>query len=221
MKFLAILAFAGALSAQVASQANSGYKTEAQRQQVAATLSAQDRDERQKPKELIEAMGIQRGMTVADVGTGIGYMLPFLSHAVGPKRGRVIAEDIFDDFLAGARQRVENQHLENVTFVKGTEKDPTLPAGEVDEVLVLDVYHHFDYPAEMLAGIHKALKPGGKLVIVDYYKRPNAMPDNRAMTHIRADVDDVIKEVEANHFRLVSQREHVPGSQYMLILEKN
>jgi len=221
MKFLAILTIAGALSAQVASQANSGYKTEEQRKQVAATLSAGDRDERQKPKELIEAMEIQRGMTVADVGTGIGYMLPFLSRAVGPKRGRVIAEDIFDDFLAGARQRVENQHLENVTFVKGTDKDPMLPAGELDEALVLDVYHHFDYPAEMLAGIHKSLKPGGKLVIVDYYRRQGAMPDGRAMTHIRADVDQVIKEAETNHFRLVSQKEHVPGSQYMLILEKN
>jgi len=221
MRFLAALVMAGALSAQVASQANQGYKTEEQRKQVAAGLSAENRDERQKPKELIEAMGIQRGMTVADVGTGIGYMLPFLSRAVGPKRGRVIAEDIFDDFLAGAKQRAENQHLENVTFVKGTDKDPMLPAGEVDEVLVLDVYHHFDYPADMLAGIHQALKPGGKLVIVDYYKRPNAMPDGRAMKHIRADVDDVIKELETNHFRLVSQREHVPGSQYLLILEKN
>ena len=221
MRFFAVLALAGALSAQVASQANSGYKTEEQRKKVAATLSADDRDERQKPKELIEAMGIQRGMTVADVGTGIGYMLPFLSKAVGPRRGHVIAEDIFDDFLAGAKQRVENQHLENVSFVKGTEKDPMLPEGQVDEVLVLDVYHHFDYPAEMLAGVHKALKPGGKLVIVDYYKRPAAMPDGRAMTHIRADVDDILKEVQANHFRLVSQKEHVPGSQYMLILEKN
>src|SRR5262245_34311635 len=166
MRILAFLCMASALSAQVASQANSGYKTEEQRKQVAATLSAGDRDERQKPKELIEAMGVQRGMTVADVGTGIGYMLPFLSRAVGPKRGKVFAEDIFDDFLAGAKQRAENQHLENVTFIKGTEKDPMLPAGEVDQVLVLDVYHHFDYPADMLSGIHKALKPGGRLLIV-------------------------------------------------------
>ncbi len=221
MRILALLAVAGALWAQAARQANSGYQTEEQRKAVAAGLSSPDRDERQKPRELIEAMEIRRGMTVADVGTGIGYMLPFLSHAVGPKRGRVIAEDIFDDFLAGAKQLAENQHLENVTFVKGTDKDPMLPAGEVDEVLVLDVYHHFDYPAQMLAGIHKALKPGGRLVIVDYYRRPDAMPDGRAMTHIRADIGDVIKEVEANHFRLVSQREHIPGSQYMLILEKN
>ena len=210
---------AGALSGQVASQANSGYRTEEQRQSVAKTLANPERDAKQKPKELVDAMGLERGMTVADIGTGIGYMLPWLSRAVG-RRGRVLAEDIFDDFLASARQHTESQHLENVSFIKGTEKDPMLPAGEVDEALLLDVYHHFDYPAGMLAALYRELKPAGKLVIVEYYKRPEAMPNNRAMTHIRLDKDDVIKEIEANHFRLVSQREHVPGSQYMLILEK-
>jgi ubiquinone/menaquinone biosynthesis C-methylase UbiE len=164
-------------------------------------------------------MELQKGMTVADVGTGIGYMMPFLSRAVGPE-GRVIAEDIFDDFLATAKQRAHNQNLDNVTFVKGTETDPGLPEGAVDEVLALDVYHHFDYPEKMLAGIHKALKPGGKLVIVEYYKRPEAMPDGAAMTHIRLDMPDVIKEIEANHFHLLSEKEHIKDSQYILVLEK-
>ena len=72
----------------------------------------------------------------------------------------MIAEDIFDDFLASAKQRAENQKLDNVTFVKGTETDPKLPEGAVDIVLALDVYHHFDYPEKMLAAIHKSLKPG-------------------------------------------------------------
>jgi len=91
----------------------------------------------------------------------------------------------------------------------------------VDIVLALDVYHHFDYPQKMLAAIHKALKPGGKLVIVEYYKRAEAMPNNRALTHIRLDLADVIKEVEANHFHLLSEREHIPDSQYLLVLRKN
>ena len=217
---MAVLALAGALRAQVATQANSTYQTEAGRKSVAAGLADPARDERQKPRELVESMKLERGMTVADVGTGVGYMLPFLSHAVGP-RGRVIAEDIFDDFLASAKQRAENQKLNNILFVKGSDTDPNLPEGGMDEVLVLDVYHHFDYPEKMLAAIHKALKPGGKLVIVDYYKSPEAMANGRAMTHIRLNKPDVIKEIEANHFHLVSEREHIPGSQYMLILEKS
>ncbi len=217
---LAALSLAGALSAQVAGSANSGYQTEQQRKAVANGLADPARDEKQKPGELIRAMGLQPGMTVADVGTGIGYMLPFLSRRVGPT-GKVIAEDIFDDFLESAKQRAENQKLENVTFVKGTETDPKLPEGAVDVVLALDVYHHFDYPQKMLAAIHQALKPGGRLVVVEYYKRPEAMPNNRAMTHIRIDMADVIKEIESNHFHLLSEREHIPDSQYILVLRKN
>ncbi len=205
---------------QVAAGVNERYQTPEGRKKVAANLGAPDRDERQKPGELVKAMGLKPGMTVADVGTGIGYMLPYLSHAV-TATGQVIAEDIFADFLAAARMEATNKQLANVTFTKGTEKDPSLPQGMVDEVLVLDAYHHFDYPEAMLAGIHRALKPNGKLVIVEYYKRAGAMPNNNALTHIRLDKPDVIQEVEANHFRLVSEREQIKDSQYMLILEKN
>jgi ubiquinone/menaquinone biosynthesis C-methylase UbiE len=217
---LAGLVLAGTMAAQVASQANSGYQTEQQRKTVANGLGDPARDAKQKPGELIRAMGLQPGMTVADVGTGIGYMLPFLSRRVGAD-GKVIAEDIFDDFLASAKQRAENQKLTNVTFVKGMDNDPKLPENAVDVVLALDVYHHFDYPDKMLAAIHQSLKPEGKLVVVEYYKRQEAMPGGRALTHIRLDMPDVIKEIEANHFHLIAEKEHIPDSQYMLILRKN
>ena len=220
MKRLCILSLAAALSlsAQVAGQANAGYQTEQQRKNVAQGLADPARDEKQKPGELIRAMGLQPGMAVADVGTGVGYMLPFLSRRVGAD-GKVYAEDIFDDFLAAAKGRAKD--LGNVTFVKGTETDPKLPDGALDIVMVLDVYHHFDYPEKMLAAIHKSLKPDGKLVVVEYYKRQEAMPGGRALTHIRLDMPDVIKEVEANHFHLISEKEHIPNSQYMLVLRKN
>jgi len=225
LRFSCVLSCAAAalglpLVAQVAHDVNERYQTHEGRQEVAANLGAPERDARQKPGDLVKAMGLKPGMTVADVGTGIGYMLPYLSRAV-TATGSVIAEDIFDDFLAAARVEATTQQLTNVTFVKGTEKDPSLPEGQLDQVLVLDAYHHFDYPESMLAGIRKALRPDGKLVIVEYYKSAAAMPNNNGSIHIRLDKPDVLKEVEANHFRLVSEHEQIKDSQYMLILEKN
>ena len=215
----AALLLTGLLQAQVAGQANTQYQTEQGRKGIAAGLGDPHRDEMQKPGVLVRDMDLQPGMTVADVGTGVGYMLPFLSKRVGPD-GKVIAEDIFDDFLAAAKQKASEANLQNVTFVKGTETDPALPEGQVDMVLALDVYHHFNYPEKMLAAIHKSLRDSGKLVVVEYYRRPTAM-EGRAMTHIRLDMLDVIKEIEANHFHLVEEKELNRDVQYMLILEKN
>ncbi|MEJ7606188.1 MAG: hypothetical protein WKF37_07945, partial [Bryobacteraceae bacterium] len=92
---------------QAAKTANEGYRDEAARGKVAATLSDEGRDVRQKPKELIAHLGIRPGMAVVDVGTAVGYMLPHLSAAVGPS-GIVYAEDIFEDFLSKAKQRSAN-----------------------------------------------------------------------------------------------------------------
>ena len=219
-RWLAALALTGVLAAQVASQANKQYQTEDGRKALAAGLGSADREKELRPGILVREMGLQPGMTVADVGTGVGVMLPFLSKRVGAE-GHVIAEDIFDDFLSAARQTAAENNLANVAFVKGTDTDPNLPTGKVDMVLALDVYHHFDYPQKMLAAIHDALRDGGKLAIVEYYKRESAMPNGRALTHIRLDMPDVIKEVEANRFHLLEEKERIRDVQYMLILEKN
>src|SRR5262249_17369687 len=161
----------------------------------------------QKPEELVRAMSLQPGMVVADIGTGPGYMLPFLSRAVG-EQGRVLAEDIQDDFLAKARTKAESSKLGNITFIKRAETDPMLPSGGVDVALALDSYHHWDYPQKMMAGVRAGLKPDGRLVIVEYYRSKDAMTNGRALEHIRLDAPDVIKEIESNGFRLESQREH-------------
>jgi ubiquinone/menaquinone biosynthesis C-methylase UbiE len=202
---------------QVAKKANENYQTEQGRAGVAKNLNAADRDERQKPKELVQSIGVKPGMTVADIGTGTGYMLPHLSAAVG-SGGQVLAEDIFDDFLAKARGTAKQAGLTNVTFVKGTEKSANLPAGKLDVILALDSYHHFNYPNEMLASFKAALKPDGRLAIVEYYKREGAMSGgNSALTHIRLDDADVIKEVEAAGFALVDEHEQIPKSQYVAV----
>jgi len=207
---------------QVAETANRTYQTKEGRESVARGLADPQRDEKQKPRELVEAMGLKAGQSVADVGTGVGYMLPYLSKAVGPT-GHVTAEDIAQDFLDKAKLRARTLNLNNVTFVLGTDKDPKLPGDTFNAVLVLDTYHHFDYPEAMLRNILESLVSDGKLYIVEYYRRPNAMgpgTGDRALEHIRLDMDDTIKEVQDNGFRLVFKREHIPGSQYIAVFEK-
>ena len=216
----ALLFCASVLCGQVAKDANERYQTKEGREALAKTLSAADRDQKQKPRELVAAMSLKPGLTVADIGTGTGYMLPFLSEAVGPG-GRVLSEDIFPDFLEKAQNTAKEHKLTNVKFIRGSETDPGLPENGVDVVLALDTYHHWDYPEKMLAALHRELRTGGRLVLVDYYKRPDAMPGGAAMHHIRLDDAGVIKEIEANHFRLLSEHEHTKGSQYMAIFGKN
>jgi len=208
-----------ALWAQVATDANQRYQTAEGRKAIAAGLGSSERDATERPQDLVEEMALKPGMTVADIGTGVGYMLPYLSRAVGPS-GRVLAEDIFDDFLNAAKQRAEDRKLGNVAFIKGTETDPRLADGSVDVILALDSYHHYDYPEKMLAAFAQALREGGRLVVVEYYKRPNAMPGLDAVKHIRLDEPDLVREIESHGFRKVSEREHIKGSQYMVVFEK-
>jgi SAM-dependent methyltransferase len=208
--------------AQVATEANAGYKTPEGRANVEKALNDPARAERQKPRDIVDALDLKPGSSVADVGTGTGFMLPYLSHAVGDT-GHVLGEDIQNDFLDKAKMKVRLDRLANIQFILGTDHDPKLPADTLEGVLVLDVYHHFDYPEAMLEHIHDSLLSDGKLVIVEYFKRPGAMnnPDpNFAVRHIRLDQDDLIKEVEANGFRLVSTRDLVPKSQYLAVFEK-
>lgn len=177
-------------------------------------------DSAPKPGMLIREMKLDLGMTIADIETGLGNMLPLLSRRAGPS-GRVLAEDSDGKLLAAARQAPQNQNLQNVLFIKGTETDPNLPEGQVDIVLAYDVYHHFANPEKMLAAFYKALRPDGRLVIVEYYKRESAMPEGKALTRIRLDLPEMIKELEANHFHLVEEKEYARNAQYMLILEKS
>lgn len=204
-----------ALTAQVAEKANERYRTAEGRQGMLANLGAADRAERLRGEAIVRALGIQAGDSVADLGTGGGAMLPLLSGAVGPK-GRVFAEDIFEDFLTHAKEK--HGGLANVTWVLGTEKDVRLPAGSVDLAVTIDAYHHYDFPAAVLASIRKALRVGGRFAVVDYFKRPGAMdPPADAVSHIRLDRDEVIREVTAQGFKLVQTIEHVPGRQYIAI----
>jgi predicted methyltransferase len=202
-----------AVSGQVASKANEGYKTKEDRAKVAQNLANPARDKTQKPEVVTAALGIKPGMTVADIGTGIGYMVPHLSKAVGPS-GKVLAEDIQTDFLDKVKARMATEKLTNVTPILGADTDPKLPAGAVDLELVLDVYHHFDYPGKMLAGLKTGLKPDGRLIIVEYYQ------NEVGPGHIRLDAAGVTKEIEANGFKLIAKNDRITERQYMLVFGK-
>jgi ubiquinone/menaquinone biosynthesis C-methylase UbiE len=217
IRFILLLAlFCAPAVPQVAKEANRNYQTKEGRDVIAAFLSDPHRREVQRPHDIIDFMAIQPGMTVADVGTGTGFMLVYLSHAVGDK-GKVIAEDIYPDFLEAAKLKALAVGLKNVEFVLGTDRDPNLPGDTLDRVLTLDVYHHFDYPEAMLKGIRDSLLSDGKFYIVDFYKAaaPNGDPN-----HIRLDRDAVIKEVESNGFKLTAKSDIVPQRQYILAFEK-
>jgi ubiquinone/menaquinone biosynthesis C-methylase UbiE len=218
-RFACHVLFCAAAFAQVAGTANKEYQTKEGREAIAQHLADPNRANTTNPRAMVDALALKPGNSVADVGTGVGFMLPYLSHAVGEK-GQVYAEDITNDFLDKAKSRAQMSLLKNITFILGNEHDPKLPADTLDGVLVLDAYHHFDYPQDMLGHIRDSLLSDGRFVIADYYKRPDAMPGGRAMEHIRLDEDGVIKEVEANGFRAVSKQEIVPKSQYLVVFVK-
>jgi ubiquinone/menaquinone biosynthesis C-methylase UbiE len=198
--------------AQSAGEVNARYTSKEGRAQVAAGLVNPNRDKTQKPEAVVAALRLKAGMTVADVGTGVGYMLPYLSRAVGAS-GKVLGEDVQTDFLDQAK--VAAAKLPNVELILGSFTDPKLPASAVDVELVLDVYHHFDEPAKMMGALAPALKPGGHLVIVEFHKGGSTQPG-----HITREWTDVVKEVEAAGFQLLSKIDRITDTQYLLTFAK-
>jgi len=135
--------------------------------QAAGWLERPEREEEEKPSKLHELLKIEPGSVVADVGAGSGYHTFRMSPIVGPK-GKVIACDIQQEMLDIIAARAKKKNIGNVELVLGTIKDPKLPAAGVDLILLVDVYHEFDHPYEMTANMVKSLKPGGRLVFVEF-----------------------------------------------------
>jgi ubiquinone/menaquinone biosynthesis C-methylase UbiE len=114
----------------------------------------------------MDLAAIKPGMTVADIGSGEGYYTVRLAERVG-KKGRVLAEDIDRDALARLGSRVETEHLDNVSIKLGTEDDPRLPERSFDRILLVHMYHEVSEPYAFLWRLRPALRPGGKVVVVD------------------------------------------------------
>jgi SAM-dependent methyltransferase len=135
--------------------------------EAATWLERSERVAEEQPDQLVSLLNLRRGEIVADIGAGTGYFTRRLAQAVGP-RGRVLAVDVQPEMLTLLTNLTARQGLTNVTPVLGTATDPRLPPASVDLALMVDVYHEFDLPYEMMQAICLALKPGGRLVLVEY-----------------------------------------------------
>ncbi len=163
-------------------------------------FESESREIFQHRNRLVEFAGLKPGMVVADIGAGTGLFTPLFSKAVGPE-GKVMAVDITPGFLELIRSRAEKSGLKNVTTVLCPEDSVGLEPESIDVVFVCDTYHHFEYPKETLASIHAALKPGGRLVIVDF-QRIEGVTREWLLNHVRAGEETVKREIVRAGFEL-------------------
>lgn len=178
--------------------------------QGAPWLDREERDIEEEPDRAINALGLQPGMVVADVGAGSGYMSVRMAGKVGPK-GKVYATDIQPQMLELLRRRLARENITNIEPVLGGVDDPRLPEGALDLILMVDVYHEFSEPQKMLRGMMKALKPGGRLVLLEYRKED---PDVPIRYEHKMSVAEARMELEAEGFRFgkvdgILPRQHI------------
>jgi len=172
------------------------------------------RDSREREERcslLLANLGIRRGMTVCDMGCGNGYYSLPLAKLVGPE-GRVLAVDIQHEMLAMLEQREAEAKLDNIETILGLLHDPKLPENTVDLILLVDVYHEFSHPEQMLAAMRRALKPDGLIALVEYRAEdPNVpiKPLHKMSKH------QILKEFPANGFKLVKEFDRLPWQHLM------
>ncbi len=196
----------------------------------AAALDAQrggserSRDEWQKVDEIFKAMGVRPGAVVADVGAGDGYFTVRLARAVGAD-GRVYAVDVSARTLERLRQRLAGEEIANVEVVEGAADDPKLPAGALDAALIVNAYHEMTEHRAMLAKIRAALKPDGRLVILEpiaKLRRDAARPDQVRSHEIG--IEHVQQEARDAGFSVVlaqdpfTSRQHAGDEEWLLVL---
>jgi predicted methyltransferase len=179
----------------------------------AAWLEREGREELEKPEVVLQAMGLRKGMTVAEIGAGTGFFSRRIAKAVGP-RGKVYAQDIQPEMLELLKGYAAKEGITNIIPVLGTETDPKLPVGKIDRVLLVDVYHEFQKPEPMLAALRKVLAPGGTVTLVEYRL------EGETASHInikhRMSSEQVLDEWGAGGYKLLKQVETLP-SQHVFI----
>jgi len=177
-------------------------------------LEGPDREQWQKPDQIMDALGIADGSIVADLGAGGGWFTAKLARRVGPN-GLVYAEDIQPQMIEAIGGRVQRENLLNVRAVLGSATDPRLPPG-IDAVVIVDAYHEMEDPVTLLKNVEKSLKPQGRVGVVDFNPGgggPGPAPDERVAPAT------VIAAASAAGLRLISQ-DAIPPFQFLLVFGK-
>jgi precorrin-6B methylase 2 len=165
-----------------------------------------ERIQEEDPDRMLASLEIKPGSTVADIGAGVGYHTWRMADIVGPS-GKVIAEDIQEGMIALLRRNISERKLNNVEIVLGTPRDPKLPSNSIDLVLMVDVYHEFSDPVTMMTRIRDSLKPGGRIVLVEFRKEDPRVPIQPLH---KMSVQDVRSELEPLGFKYQKTLEFLP-----------
>jgi ubiquinone/menaquinone biosynthesis C-methylase UbiE len=181
----------------------------------AAWLERPEREQEEAPSQAIAALNIRPGLVIADIGAGSGYYTLRLARAVGPS-GRVYATDIQPEMLTLIRKKIDPTSPRTVELILGTETDARLPAAAIDMALMVDVYHELAQPQIFLRSVKGALKPDGRLVLIEFRKEDASVP-------IRAEhkmsIREARMELEAEGFRFDRVIDVLPW-QHILIFRR-
>lgn len=176
-----------------------------------------ERDTRAKEENVklaVKYLPLTDTSQVADIGAGTGFYTFRIAPQV--KKGKVYAIEIQDDAIDYLKKRSQELKLKNVDVVKGNAKSPNLPANSIDLALMVDVYHELEFPHEYLQSLHTALKPNGKIVLLEYRGED---PDLQIKEHHKTTAAQITKELTANGFTFVEDKSGLP-LQHFLIYQK-
>lgn len=169
-------------------------------------------------KEILAACEIQPGQTVADIGAGTGLFTRLFSQAVG-NEGRVIAVDISQNFLDHIRQTSQAAGLRNVETLLSPADSTELPADSVDVAFICDTYHHFEFPHKTMASLYRAVKPGGRVILIDFRRVPGESSD-WILSHVRAGQNVFEREIVQAGFRKTREERELLRENYFVVFEK-
>lgn len=178
-------------------------------------LIRENRESEERCSLMLANLGVKPGMTVCDMGCGNGFYSLQLAKMVGPK-GRVLAVDVQPQMLYLLRARAEKEGIENITPILGSFHDPRLPADSIDLLLMVDVYHEFSHPEQMLAAMYSGLKKDGLIALLEYREEDPKVPIKPLH---KMSKKQVMLEYEANRFQLVKEFEKLPW-QHMMFFGK-